>query len=58
MGSVPQAAVPVGFVASDAAPSQTIYINNLNEKVKKAALKKSLYAVFSQFGSIVDIVSC
>ena len=52
-----QTAIPVGFVASDAAPSQTLYINNLNEKVKKSALKKSLYAVFSQFGSIVDIVS-
>jgi hypothetical protein len=53
-----QSAVPVGFIASDAAPNQTIYINNLNEKVKKAALKKSLYAVFSQFGSIMDVVRC
>lgn len=42
---------------SDAAPNQTIYINNLNEKVKKDELKKSLYAVFSQFGKILDIVA-
>ena len=49
-------AVPAGFVASDIAPNQTLYINNLNEKVKKSALKKSLYAVFSQFGGIVEIV--
>lgn len=38
-------------------PNQTIYINNLNEKVKKDELKKSLYAIFSQFGNILDIVA-
>jgi len=38
-------------------PNHTIYINNLNEKVKKEELKKSLYAIFSQFGPILDIVS-
>ncbi|XP_017011935.2 U1 small nuclear ribonucleoprotein A-like [Drosophila takahashii] len=38
-------------------PNQTIYINNLNEKIKKEELKKSLYAIFSQFGLILDIVA-
>ena len=57
-------------------PNQTLYINNLNEKVKKEGmgkvlckftfevyhlpkteLKKSLYAIFSQFGPILDIVA-
>jgi len=38
-------------------PNHTIYINNLNEKIKKEELKKSLYAIFSQFGPIVDIVA-
>lgn len=41
----------------DIRPSHTIYINNLNEKVKKDDLKKSLYAIFSQFGQIMDIVA-
>lgn len=41
----------------DIRPSHTIYINNLNEKVKKEDLKKSLYAIFSQFGQIMDIVA-
>ena len=50
------AAVPAGFVASDVAPNQTVYINNLNEKVKTARLKKSLHAVFSQFGCVMGIV--
>ncbi|XP_071510396.1 U1 small nuclear ribonucleoprotein A-like [Diadema setosum] len=40
-----------------AAPNHTIYINNLNEKIKKDELKKSLYAIFSQFGQIMDIVA-
>jgi len=38
-------------------PNHTIYINNLNEKIKKDELKKSLYAIFSQFGQILDIVA-
>jgi len=42
---------------SDIKPNHTIYINNLNEKIKKDELKKSLYAIFSQFGEIMDIVA-
>lgn len=74
----------------DIRPNHTIYINNLNEKIKKdgkypvnlssekqffdikkrddnshytyafisiSELKKSLYAIFSQFGQILDIVA-
>lgn len=41
----------------DIRPNHTIYVNNLNEKVKKDELKKSLYAIFSQFGQILDIVA-
>lgn len=45
------------FTAMDIRPNHTIYINNLNEKIKKEELKKSLYAIFSQFGQILDIVA-
>lgn len=38
-------------------PTQTLYVNNLNEKVKKDVLKKTLYAVFSQFGRVTEIVA-
>lgn len=41
----------------DIRPNHTIYINNLNERIKKEELKKSLYAIFSQFGQILDIVA-
>jgi len=42
---------------ADTAPRETVYANNLNEKISKDELKKSLYAVFSQFGPIIDIVA-
>ncbi|GMN37971.1 hypothetical protein TIFTF001_007249 [Ficus carica] len=38
-------------------PNVTIYINNLNEKIKLDELKKSLYAVFSQFGRILEVLA-
>lgn len=41
----------------DIRPNNTIYVNNLNEKIKKEELKKSLYAIFSQFGQIINIVA-
>ncbi|CAK8692709.1 unnamed protein product [Clavelina lepadiformis] len=41
----------------DIRPNHTVYVNNLNEKIKKEELKKSLYAIFSQFGQILDIVA-
>jgi len=41
----------------DVQPNKTIYINNLNEKIKKQELRKSLYAMFSQFGTVLDVVA-
>eukprot|EP00252_Welwitschia_mirabilis_P015194 TRINITY_DN33431_c0_g1_i1.p1 TRINITY_DN33431_c0_g1~~TRINITY_DN33431_c0_g1_i1.p1 ORF type:complete len:241 (-),score=61.36 TRINITY_DN33431_c0_g1_i1:290-1012(-) len=43
--------------SSEIPPNMTIYINNLNEKTKLEELKKSLYAVFSQFGKIVEVIA-
>ncbi|KAL3850553.1 hypothetical protein ACJIZ3_012435 [Penstemon smallii] len=45
------------MLTSDIPPNQTVYIKNLNEKVKKEELKRSLYALFSQYGRILDIVA-
>lgn len=38
--------------------SQTLYLNNLNEKIKKNILKKTLYALFSQYGKVIEIIAC
>ncbi|XP_072151765.1 U2 small nuclear ribonucleoprotein B''-like [Setaria viridis] len=45
------------MLSSDIPPNQTIYLNNLNEKVKKEELKRSLYALCSQYGRILDVVA-
>lgn len=44
-------------MTQEAQSNHTIYVNNLNEKIKKDELKKSLYAIFSQFGTILDIIA-
>lgn len=44
-------------MSADIPPNQSIYIKNLNEKVKKEELKRSLYALLSQYGRILDIVA-
>nr|XP_033794963.1 U2 small nuclear ribonucleoprotein B'' [Geotrypetes seraphini] len=41
----------------DIRPNHTIYINNINDKIKKEELKRSLYALFSQFGHVMGIVA-
>ncbi|XP_034392698.1 LOW QUALITY PROTEIN: U2 small nuclear ribonucleoprotein B'' [Cyclopterus lumpus] len=41
----------------DIRPNHTIYINNVNDKSKRRYMKRSLYALFSQFGQVVDIVA-
>ncbi|KAK7284640.1 hypothetical protein RJT34_19390 [Clitoria ternatea] len=43
--------------AADNPQNNTIYINNLNEKIKIDELKKSLHAVFTQFGKILEVLA-
>jgi U1 small nuclear ribonucleoprotein A len=38
-------------------PNQTVYVNNLNDKINVETLKKSLREVFAAFGGITDIVA-
>ena len=38
-------------------PIQTLYINNLNDRLPKEQLKEALYVLFSQFGTILDVVA-
>lgn len=42
---------------SSIAPNHTLYVNNLNEKLKVDKLKVGLYAAFIQFGTILEIVA-
>ncbi|KAG0275768.1 hypothetical protein BGZ96_003621 [Linnemannia gamsii] len=38
-------------------PNQTIYVRNLNEKINKIELKRSLYCLFSAYGKVISIVA-
>lgn len=38
-------------------PSQTLYINNINEKLSTEVLKRMLNMVFSQYGKVLDIIA-
>jgi len=38
-------------------PKETLYVNNLNEKIKIEDLKKELYDLFSQHGTVLEVVA-
>jgi RNA recognition motif-containing protein len=38
-------------------PNCTLYINNLNDKVNKEELRSQLYALFTTYGKVVDIIA-
>ncbi|KAK2466170.1 hypothetical protein APHAL10511_001812 [Amanita phalloides] len=44
-------------VMSTSQPNSTLYINNLNDKVNKDELCSQLYALFTTYGKVVDIVA-
>ncbi|WFD25511.1 hypothetical protein MNAN1_000471 [Malassezia nana] len=46
-----------GASAPAAAPSETLYIQNLNERVQLPIMKQSLEALFSTFGPVLSIVA-
>lgn len=37
-------------------PSQTLYVNNLNDQVLRRLLKHNLYLLFSTYGDVIDII--
>ncbi|KAG9292057.1 hypothetical protein G9A89_017957 [Geosiphon pyriformis] len=44
-------------MSSSIPPNPTLYVRNLNEKTPKDELKRSLYALFSAYGRILDVVA-
>ncbi len=38
-------------------PKATLYLRNLNDKINKNLLKETLYLLFSQYGTVIDIVA-
>ncbi|KAM0745766.1 RNA-binding domain-containing protein [Meredithblackwellia eburnea MCA 4105] len=38
------------------APSPTLFVQNINDKVKKQELRRTLYALFGSYGKVIDVV--
>ncbi|KAF5104918.1 hypothetical protein DV451_000311 [Geotrichum candidum] len=38
-------------------PNETLYLNNLNDKIKKPDLKIALYMLFSTYGQVISIIA-
>ena len=56
--NVRQLRLPFVIMASSSnQPNTTLYINNLNDKVNKEELRTQLYALFTSYGKIIDIVA-
>ncbi|KDR83794.1 hypothetical protein GALMADRAFT_236179 [Galerina marginata CBS 339.88] len=45
------------MASSSNQPNTTLYIKNLNDKVNKEELKIQLYALFTTYGKIIDIIA-
>lgn len=42
---------------SSTQPQTTLYIKNLNDKVQKEELRHQLYAQFTTYGRVIDVVA-
>lgn len=45
------------FVGNSIPPNHTLYVNNLNGKIKKQQLRKSLYNLFITYGRILGVIA-
>jgi RNA recognition motif-containing protein len=45
------------MASSSNQPNTTLYINNLNDKINKQELRSQLFALFTTYGKIIDIVA-
>ncbi|KAH3986324.1 hypothetical protein HBH98_035090 [Parastagonospora nodorum] len=50
---------PPGTVAAnkEGIPNRTLYVRNLNDKLPKEDLKRSLYMLFATYGVVLDVVA-
>lgn len=44
-------------MADSTQPNTTLYINNLNDKINKDEVRSQLYALFTTYGKLIDVVA-
>jgi U2 small nuclear ribonucleoprotein B'' len=42
---------------SSSQPIPTLYINNLNDKINKEEIRIQLYALFTTYGKVIDVIA-
>ena len=45
------------FMAETIQPNTTLYINNLNDKINKDEIRSQLFALFTTYGKLIDVVA-
>lgn len=55
--AVPSIVAPVPVPVPEEQASETLYIQNLNEKIKIPVLKASLRGLFKSYGEVLDVVA-
>src|ERR1700744_5229587 len=45
------------FMAETIQPNTTLYINNLNDKINKVEIRLQLFALFTTYGKLIDVVA-
>ena len=45
------------MASSSNQPNTTLYVNNLNDQVQKDELRQQLYALFTTYGKLIDVVA-
>jgi RNA recognition motif-containing protein len=54
---IADALLPPSMASSTTQPNTTLYVKNLNDKITKEELRSQLYALFSTYGKIIDVVA-
>jgi U2 small nuclear ribonucleoprotein B'' len=44
-------------MADSIQPNTTLYINNLNDRINKDEIRSQLYALFTTYGKLIDVVA-
>ena len=47
----------MGVMAEMNQPNTTLYINNLNDKINKDEIRSQLFALFTTYGKLIDVVA-
>lgn len=57
MSNTADSTVPATSVGNSIPPNHTLYVNNLNGKIKKQQLRKSLYNLFVSYGRVIGVIA-